>query len=437
MDSPAGRRLGRRIAHVDVNAFYCSCERLFRPDLAHTPLVVLSNGDGCVVARDKAVKALGIPMGEPWFKLKRYAQQHGIVAFSSNYTLYGSMSARVMTILRQFSPDVEVYSIDEAFLDLTAQPELRGTKLGREIRARVLRWTGLPVGVGIGRTKTQAKLADWIAKHDDTLGGVCDLTAMPEAQRQSRFSAIAAGEVWGIGRRYAARLAALGLRTVADLMKADPMDIRNRFGVVMERTIRELQGQACLPLTECPPPRQQIVASRTFSASILTADELAEPIREYMGRAAYRLRLQKSVAGAVGIWIETNRFRTHEMQHVGQRTINLPQPTDDTAALTAWAVALMRRIFRPGCRYWKAGVMLLDLAPKDHIQGSLFGDAALLDAGRDTLNTTVDQINDRWGRNTIGIGNAGLAGSRQWSMRRDLLSPRYTTCWAELPVAEA
>lgn len=422
-----------RVAHVDVNAFYCSCERLFRPDLAHAPLVVLSNGDGCVVARDKAVKALGIPMGEPWFKLKRYAKRHGIVAFSSNYELYGSMSARVMAVLRQFAPDVEVYSIDEAFLDLTTQPARDGLETGREIRARVRRWTGLPVGVGIGATKTQAKLADWMAKHDDTLGGVCDLTAMSDAERDYRFTHVAAGEVWGVGRRHAEHLSRLGLRTVADLVATEPRWIRVHFGVVMERTVRELRGQSCLPLDEAPAPRQQIVASRTFSQPLFSAEALAEPIREYMGRAARRLRQQQSVAGALGIWIETNRFRQHETRHAEHRTVRLPHPSDDTGALTGCAVALMRRIHRPGCRYWKAGVMLLDLRPRALQQYGLFEANLWQTPDRPTLNAAVDCINDRWGRGTIGMGTAGLSGRRYWSMRREMLSPRYTTQWDEVP----
>jgi DNA polymerase V len=427
-----------RLAHIDVNAFYCSCERLFRPDLAERPIVVLSNGDGCVVARDSRVKQLGIPMGEPWFRLKPYAREHGIVAFSSNYTFYGSMSARVMAVLRQFSPDVEIYSIDEAFMDLTPQPHAQGAASGQAIRERVLRWTGLPVCVGIGATKTQAKLADWMAKHDPAFGGVCDLTTMPRAEREARFAAIESREVWGIGRRFAERLRDCGIHSVADLCRADPRRLRLRFNVVLERTVRELQGEACLPLEEAPQPRKQIVASRTFSTPVFTPEEMAESIREYMGRAAARLRGQGSVAGAVGVWIETNRFRTFEVRHNGSRTVALPAPTDDTAVLTQWATAIMRSVFRSGARYWKAGVMLLDLSAKGREQLCLF-DAPLpaREAGRTEAMRVLDRINAKWGRGTLGVGSAGLAAPRHWSMRRDLLSPCYTTRWRELPIARA
>ncbi|MDN5863661.1 MAG: Y-family DNA polymerase [Gammaproteobacteria bacterium] len=428
----------RRIAHIDVNAFYCSCERLFRPDLAERPIVVLSNGDGCVVARDAMVKRLGVPMGQPWFEMKRFAGKHGIVAFSSNYTFYGDMSRRVMDVLGRFSPDQEIYSIDESFLDLTPQPRLSGAVVGQAIRGRVRRWTGLPVCVGIGRTKTEAKLADWIAKHDPALGGVCDLAAMNGIERRDRETAIEVREVWGVGRRLAERLRNLGIFTVADLAAADPRHLRAHFSVMLERTARELRGEACLELDEVPPPRRQIVASRTFSAPVYTPGEMAESMRTYMGRAAARMRAQGSVAGAVGVWIETNRFRTHEAQHNGSATIPLPAPSDDEAVLTAWAVELMRRIFRPGCRYWKSGVMLLDLIPRGSEQRLLF-DAPLpeTEARRHRAMQTLDAVNGKWGRGTLGLGSAGLRGPRHWSMKRELLSPRYTTSWRELPVARA
>ena len=428
----------RRIAHVDVNAFYCSCERLFRPDLAERPIVVLSNGDGCVVARDARVKALGVPMGQAWFEMKRFAREHGIVAFSSNYTLYGDMSRRVMSVLGQFSPDVEVYSIDEAFLDLTPQPKLPGMATGQAIRNRLLRWTGLPVCVGIGATKTQAKLADWIAKHDASLGGVCDLTTMDPAERATRFHNIEVREVWGVGRRLAERLRGFGIFTVADMATADAHRLREHFNVVLERTVLELQGEPCLDLEQDAPPKQQIIASRTFSAPVYGADEMAESIRQYMGRASAKLRAQGSVAGALGIWIETNRFRTQDAQHNGSGTVTLPKATDDSGVLTTWAVALMRKILRPGHRYWKSGVMLLDLAPKGAEQLALFDAPPIVTEDRRSHAMQVmDAVNAKWGRGTLGIGSAGLQGAREWSMQRRMLSPRYTTQWTELPTVRA
>lgn len=428
----------RRIAHIDVNAFYCSCERVFRPDLATTPLVVLSNNDGCVVARDAAVKVMGVPMGKPWFQMKDMARENGIVAFSSNYTLYGDMSRRVMTVLSQFAPDQEIYSIDESFLDLTPQPGLEGTRTGQAIRARVYQWTGLPVCVGIGETKTLAKLADWIAKHDPALGGVCDLTAIPREELDTRLTNIEVRETWGVGRRLAERLREDGIFTIADLRAADPRRIRSRYNVVLERTVRELQGVSCIELEEVAPAKQQIIASRSFGAPVYTLAELAEPIRQYMGRAAEKLRRQGSVAGTVGVWIETNRFREQDAQYSPSATVALPASTDDTAALTQCAQRMLRRIYRDGFRFVKAGVMLLDLRERGTEQDSLFDAATSARiAERETLMRTLDSANAKWGRGTLGIGTAGLAAPRAWSMHREQLSPRYTTRWADLPIVHA
>ncbi|MGH8114885.1 MAG: Y-family DNA polymerase [Rhodanobacteraceae bacterium] len=428
----------RRIAHIDVNAFYCSCERVFRPDLAETPLVVLSNNDGCVVARDAKVKALGVPMGMPWFQMKDTARQHGIVAFSSNYTLYGDMSRRVMDVLAQFSPDQEVYSIDESFLDLTPQPHLHGETVAKAIRQRVKQWTGLPVCVGIGATKTLAKLADWIAKHDDTKDGVCDLTAMPRTELDARLAKIEVREVWGVGRRLAERLREDGIFTIADLRAADPRRIRNRYSVTLERTVRELQGTACIDLEEVAPPKQQIIASRSFGAPVYTLQELAEPIRQYMGRAAEKLRRQGSVAGSVGAWIETNRFREQDAQYSPSLTLTMPAPSDDTVVLIQWAQRVLRRIYREGYRYVKAGVMLLDLRERNVEQQRLF-EVKGRDHGecRQALMRTLDRANAKWGKGTLGVGTAGLAAPRAWTMHRENLSPCYTTRWRELPVVHA
>jgi DNA polymerase V len=264
--------------------------------------------------------------------------------------------------------------------------------------------------------------------------GVCDLTTMDAGEQQRRFSEIEVREVWGIGRRISERLRVHGISTVADLRAADARRLREHFTVVLERTVRELQGEPCIDIEDVPPAKQQIIASRTFSAPAYDADQMAESIREYMGRAATKLRQQKGVAGAIGVWIETNRFREQDSQHSGSRTIALPMATDDTGMLTIWAVALMRRIFRPGHRYWKSGVMLLDLSSKGAEQLSLFdAPVPLTEHKRSEVMRVMDQANSKWGKGTIGIGSAGLQGSRGWSMKRELLSPRYTTRWDELP----
>jgi DNA polymerase V len=425
----------RRIALADVNNFYCSCERVFQPRYEGVPIVVLSNNDGCVVARSAEVKALGVAMGTPWFELQDLARKHGIVAFSSNYTLYGDMSARCMRVLGQFAPpeDQEIYSIDESFLDFTAQPRLDLTATGQAMRQRVKQWTGLPISVGIGSSKTLGKLGNFLAKKRPEWSGVCDLTALSASALDAQLATVDVGDVWGIGRRYAARLTAQGITTAAHLRAADPRRLREQFGVVMERTVRELQGVACLDLEDAPPNKQQILASRAFGAPVFALEGLAEAIREYVMRAARKLRRQSSVAGAVGLWFETSRFRAQDAQYAPSATLTLPAPTDDVAAITQVAVAILKQLYRPGYRYVKAGVMLLDLRDRAVQQGQLFDTGVLqVDARRKTLLATLDRANGRWGSGTIAIGSAGIKRPHVWSMQRGHLTPAYTTRWNEL-----
>jgi DNA polymerase V len=426
----------RRIALVDVNNFYCSVERVFQPKYNGVPLVVLSNNDGCVVARSSEVKSLGVPMGMPWFQMKDLARQHNIVALSSNYTLYGDMSARCMRVIGQFAPpeDQEVYSIDESFVDFTHQPQLDLTAAGQAIRARVRQWTGLPVCVGAGQTKTLAKLANHIAKKQPEWQSVCDLTSASTETIAAAMASIEVREVWGVGRRIATRLLPMGVHTVADLRDADPRRMREQFGVVLERTVRELNGVACLDLEDMQ-PKKQIIASRAFGAPVYDQAELAESIREYMARAVRKLRLQGGAAGMVGAWVETNRFREQDAQYSPSATIPLAMPSDDIATLTAAAMQVLRAIYRPGFRYVKSGVMLLDLSDKTMQQGDLFASAMQpINPRRELLLATVDRANNRWGRQTIGLGSSGLQLSPAWAMQRSNLSPAYTTRWAELPV---
>lgn len=434
MNPPAARR---RIALVDANSFYCSCERVFRPDIGHVPLVVLSNNDGCVVARDGLVKQLGVPMGVPWFQIKDLAQKHGIVAFSSNYTLYGDLSRRFMDVLGQFVPpeDQEVYSIDECFLDFTHHRLDDATATGRVIRDRVKRWTSLPVCVGFGSTKTLSKMANNIAKKQPRWGGVCDLTALTETELEDVLGQIEVRDVWGIGHKLSAKLIQGGVKTAADLRRCDPKRIRERFGVVVERTVSELQGVSCVAWETEPPAKQQIIASRSFGGPLYTLEELGEPIRFHANRAAEKLRQQASVAGRVGIWIQTNIFRPQDRQYTPMRSVALPIATDDTAVIAAWAAAVLRACWRDGFRYVKAGVMLDDIRPKGTMQGSLF-DALPpeQDLRREKLMAVLDRANGKWGRGSMGIGEGGIKGQRAWTMNRGMLSPRYTTSWDELRV---
>jgi DNA polymerase V len=423
-------------ALVDVNNMYVSCERAFNPRLRDRPVVVLSNNDGCCVARSNEVKALGVKMGTPWFQMKDLVRQHGIIGLSSNYTLYGDMSNRIMTILRSYSPNVEVYSIDESFLSLNGMGGLwpSPTAMGQDIRARILQWTSLPVCVGVGSSKTQAKLANHIAKKFPLFDSVCDLTDMSAARMHWLFVRIDVGEIWGVGRRIAAKLHDMGIHTVQDLKEASPRDIRARFGVVMERTVQELRGLSCLALEEVPPPRQEIVSSKSFGAMATDLPELEEAVSTYIARAGEKLRGQHSVCGAVHVFVQTNPFRQQDPQYSNGLTVPLIVPTDDNRILAGAALQGLAAIYREGFQYKKAGVMLMDLAPNTFLQGTLFE----VPCGRENsvrVMAALDALNHRFGRDTVHLASAGLAP--RWAMRADNKTPCYTTRWDELPKAHA
>lgn len=417
-------------ALVDGNNFYVSCERVFAPSLEGRPVVVLSNNDGCAVARSNEVKALGVKMGTPWFELCDLARRHGIVALSSNYALYADMSNRMMAILAAFSPQQEVYSIDECFLGLEGFARQRLPGMAREIRQRVRRWIGIPVCVGIGPSKTLAKLANHCAKKGLAGGeeGVCDLSSLPDSEMTALLDRIDVGEVWGVGRRHSERLAGLGIHTVRQLRDADTAMIRREFSVVLERTVRELRGTACLALEEVAPSKQQIMSSRSFGTYVYARDELAEAVAAYTARAAEKLRRQSSVAGAIQVYIRTNPFSTRQPQYQRGITVPLAMATSDTMQLTRAALWGLDRIYRPGFAYQKAGVMLADIRPAGQTQGVLFPDAA---KGRPALMAVMDRANARWGRGTLKLA---AEGARQgWRMKRDRVSPAYTTRWEDLP----
>ena len=414
-------------ALVDVNNFYCSCERVFQPKLEDVPIVVLSNNDGCAVARSNEVKALGVKMGTPWFKMKDLARQHRIVAFSSNYTLYGDMSNRVVEILRDFSPDMEVYSIDESFLQVERVAHLFGGRLpmGQTIRQRIKQWTGLPVCVGFGSTKTLAKLANHIAKKNPQFNGVCDLQGMAPDELTAWMAEIDVGEVWGVGRRIKLRLNEMGIQTVLELKNTSPKGLRAQFGVVTERTAQELRGISCLPL-EAVVEKKQIMSSRSFGAPVTEIEELREALATYVTRAAEKLRQQGSVAGGIYVFLETSRFKEEEPQYCRGVTLALPNPSDDTRVLISVALKALRSIYRTGFRYKKAGAMLTLLSEKSKAQGSLFA------AVPSRVMEVVDRINRTMGKDTLKSAVMGV--THRWAMRADYRSPRYTTSWDELPV---
>lgn len=419
----------RRYALVDVNNFYASCEAIFDPKLSGKPVVVLSNNDGCVVARSAEAKALGIKMTQPWHFIRREVEKQGVIACSSNYALYQDLSNRIVQILRDMAPGLEVYSIDESFLDLSGIQHL--IPHGHAIRARVKQWTGLTVCVGVGCTKTRAKLANHIAKKHPEHGGVFDLESLSRQQQDDWLQRIPVDEVWGIGRRMAPKLQQIGIHTVQDLRDADPQGMRHRYSVVLARTVEELRGVSCLALDEVQPDRQQILCSRSFGRDIESFEELREAVLTYVSRAAEKLRGQHSEAGALQVFIRTNPFKPDVPQYANSTTVRLSRATADTRLLAKTAVHLLRKLYRSGYRYQKAGVMLSELRPKTNHQGSLFETQDdLMDTA--SLNQTLDTINQRFGRGAIALAGAGI--QRGWTMRQARVSPQYTTRWEDIPV---
>ena len=406
-------------ALIDCNSFYASCERVFRPDLAKTPIVVLSNNDGCVIARSYDAKPF-IKMGEPYFQIKHKLKQHGIVPFSSNYALYGDMSERVMTLIESMVPAVEIYSIDEAFADLTGIGELDA--LGRQIRARVLRCTGIPVGVGIANTKTLAKLANHTAKRlQAQTGGVVNITDPVKRDWVLRNTDVA--EVWGVGRKMKLHLDTLGIKSAMDLAKADPWTLREKFSVVIERTARELGGTSCLELDEPDPPKQEICCSRMFGKRLTELPPIKEAVATYMMRASEKLRAQNSLCKKVRVCIRTGMFNPEEAKYASGVVVDMPYPTDDVRLLTQAAVGALDRIFRPGFKYSKAEVMLLNLCQPGESTDDLFATSQPAEATR--VMTVLDQINERWGRGTLR--SASVPIDPDWGMRREMMSQSYTT----------
>jgi DNA polymerase V len=417
--------VGAPIALVDCNNFYASCERVFQPRLRGLPVVVLSNNDGCVIARSNEAKALGVAMGAPWHMCKESFGKAGVVVRSSNYTLYGDMSARVMRVLSNFTPNLEIYSIDEAFLSF-AGFEARCETHARELRRTVQQWTGIPVSVGIAPTKTLAKVANRLAKKDAAADGV--LLLLSEQSQRDALGRLELTDLWGIAGRLAERLLAIGITTPLELRDADPRLIRERFSVVLERMVRELRGVACMGLEEVTPDRKSLVASRSFGRPVETRHELEQAVSVYTARAAEKMRRQNLATASIAVWVQTNSFKPDERQYSASKAVRLPVATADTGKLIAAATAGLGIIFKQGYRYKKAGVTFLDLVAADRVQGGLFDRPD--DARSIRRMCAIDQLNARFGRGTVGFGTAG--DRHGWKLRREFISPRYTTEWNEL-----
>jgi DNA polymerase V len=434
-------------ALVDGNNFYVSAERIFRPSLNGIPTVVLSNNDGCCVARSNEAKALGIKMGAPYFQVRHFEESHGLVALSANFALYGDISDRMMSLAAGLGPTQEIYSIDESFIGMDG---VRGDLIERshKIRSRILQWVGIPCGIGIGQTKTLAKLANHIAKtaerkpgvYPDHLAQVCNLASLSDKEREAVFEATEVGEVWGIGRRISKQLTEGGIKTVHDLVRMDLATIRRGWSVVLERTVRELHGIQCIGLDDAPAPKKEIACTRSFGHAVTELSGLTEAVTEFSSRAAEKVRKQHSLAADVMVFIRTSPFRK-DTQYSRSIIVPLRRPTADTGAIVQAAVLGLQAIYRRGFNYAKAGVMLLDLKTDSIVQGELdLGDDDSLEdiADKKRLMAALDAINQRYGKGTMKVASAGLDGDRRvWSMRQERRTPAYTTDWADIPVARA
>ena len=444
-------------ALVDINNMYASCERVMNPRLVGRPLVILSSNDGACIARSDEAKALGVKMAQPWFEVRHLEKTKGLVAVSANFELYADLSSRVMSVLGRYAERLEVYSIDEAFLHwegLQGDP----VTLARDMRACVLREAGLPGSVGLGPTKTLAKLANHVAKSAERKPGsypvrfaqVCHFGLLDQAELSAIFAATEVGAVWGVGSKIRERLIAGGVNSVLDLVRCDAPSIRREFSVVLEKTQLELRGTSCMGIDEAPSAKQQILVSRSFGKSVTALEGVIEAVSEFASRAAERLREQDSVAGAVNVFFTTSPFRQHDRQHSPNFVVPLPFPTADSRIIVAAAVAGVRRHFRPGFNYAKAGAMLMDLqdaAAADQqgeldlfAKGATPGESAAT-RDRSALMEAMDSLNRRFGRDTVQVGSAAAATNgaevRAWSVKQERRSPRYTTRWDEIPVVRA
>ncbi|WNZ57023.1 Y-family DNA polymerase [Microbulbifer sp. MKSA007] len=409
---------------VDCNSCYASCEQIFRPDLRGRPVVVLSNNDGFVVARSKEAKLLGIGDLEPFFKVEHLLRLHRVAIFSSNYPLYGDISHRVMTTLREFSPNVEVYSIDEMFMDLHGLQE-DWLDYGRTIRNTLWRDIRMPVGVGIAPSKTLAKLANRAAKKIPKCDGVCALDTPAKWQWMQRRTAVS--DVWGIGRRLTKRLADFGIQTAYDLAQANPKILRRRLNINIERTIEELNGVACLGLEEVPPAKKQIYCTRSFGEKLTDLAPILQAATLYASRAAEKLRAQKSLVKSIHLFLHTS---PHEPNYYSRSTVvQTPYPTDDSRIIVQQVRRAIADLYRPGCRFMKAGVGLVEIIPRALGQGDLFTPGQSVRAG-ETMQA-LDRINKKFGRGTLFLGAEGI--QKKWKMRQAFTSPAYTTRWGDLP----
>lgn len=419
-------------ALVDVNNCYVSCERMFNPSLIDKPVIVLSNNDGCAVARSNEAKALGIKMGVPLFQIKDIVQKHNVQVLSSNYALYAEMSRRFHKILGQYvtESEQEIYSIDECFLDLSAYYKNYDlTKYGQDMRQKILKWIGLPVCVGIGKSKTEAKIANHIAKKNPSFNGVCDLVNMDLCNKEYYLAQIEVSEVWGVGRKHSKKLQTMNINTVLDLASADPREMQKRFSIVMARTVAELQGISCIEIEHTPPSKKQIVASRSFGSRVTELTDLREAISMYAQDACSRLRNEDLLCGTIIAFVQSNPFDPNVPFYNKSVSYTFPEPTDFAPELAKAATLMLNHIYKAGIKYKKCGVVLTCLEPKNGHTYDLLTDFEEIEK-KERLMKAMECVHQKFGKKKIGIGPC-FVPNRNWTMSRDKLS-KNPFKWDEL-----
>ncbi|TPT48833.1 Y-family DNA polymerase [Acinetobacter baumannii] len=417
---------------IDVNNMYVSCERVFDPSLNDKPVIVLSNNDGCAVARSNESKTLGIKMGVPLFQIKDIVQQHNVIVLSSNYAMYAEMSRRFHTILASYVTDEEVesYSIDECFVDFTAyEKNFDLEKVGQQMRQQIWKWLGLPVCVGIGRSKTEAKIANHIAKKNSGFNSVCDLVNMDPCNKEYYFAQIDVSEVWGVGRKYSKKLQSMGINTVLDLACAEPREMQKKFSIVMARTIYELQGISCIEIEHTPPSKKQIVASRSFGSRVTELTDLKEAISMYAQDACKRLRDEGLLCGCMIAFVQSNPFDANVPFYNKSITGSFSEPTDCALDFVKAATRMLNDIYKEGIKYKKCGVVLTCLEPKSGHTYDLLTDFETIEK-KEQLMRALENVHTKFGKKKIGVGPCYIPG-RTWSMSRDKLSKNPFT-WDEL-----
>lgn len=421
---------------IDVNNMYVSCERVFDPSLNNKPVIVLSNNDGCAVARSNESKALNIKMGVPLFQIKDIVQQHNVLVLSSNYAMYAEMSRRFHTILASYvtAEEVEPYSIDECFVDFTAyEKNFDLEKVGQQMRQQIWKWLGLPVCVGIGRSKTEAKIANHIAKKNPGFNSVCDLVSMDPCNKEYYFSLIDVSEVWGVGRKHSKKLQSMGINTVLDLACAEPREMQKKFSIVMARTIYELQGISCIEIEHTPPSKKQIVASRSFGSRVTELTDLKEAISMYAQDACKRLRDEGLLCGCMIAFVQSNPFDPNVPFYNKSITGSFSEPTDCAVDFVKAATRMLNEIYKEGIKYKKCGVVLTCLEPKSGHTYDLLSDFKQIEK-KECLMQAMDGIHSKFGKKKIGVGPCFIP-NRNWSMSRDKLS-RNPFKWDELLTIE-